>query len=103
MWTGAYLLERFKTFSSDLAARRKSGKKDASEEGSLKLNIINKLGNLLETGDNNQLEHIEKYLIDLNLDGSMGVCSDVSSTDSKAGSAGGKKEGNGDPSLQFLE
>ena len=38
-----------------------------------KLNIINKLGNLLETGDNNQLEHIEKYLIDLNLDGSMGA------------------------------
>ena len=52
-------------------------------------------------------QHIEKYLIDLNLDGSMGARSDVSSTDSKSltgGSAGGRMAGEPavDPSLQFL-
>ena len=112
-------------------------------DGSLKLDIINKLGNLLETGDNTQLQHIEQYLIELNLDGSVGSCSDVSSTDSKAsgskasdskaseskasgsrpsdskasdskasgsrpsgsraGSVGGMRQGDADPSLMFLE
>lgn len=95
--TGAYLLARFKDFSSHLAEKRRSRKqrqaavpekRSASSETStgLKLSIIEKLGNLLETGDENQLEHIEKYLIDLNIDGTARTVESSMAATNPAGS-----------------
>ena len=91
------LLARFKDFSSHLAEKRRSRKqrqaavpekRSASSETStgLKLSIIEKLGNLLETGDENQLEHIEKYLIDLNIDGTARTVESSMAATNPAGS-----------------
>ena len=99
--TGAYLLARFKDFSSHLAEKRRQRKqrstsstpagvahKVSDSSTGLKLSIIEKLGSLLETGDDNQLEHIEKYLIDLNLDGT-GVLSQMMDISGRGGGGGG--------------